>query len=62
MKKMKLKNQILIGNAAILAGLAIKYFYFRRSSLLSVVVTGILLLAMVNLIFFVRSREKGIGL
>ena len=58
--KLKLRIQISIVNALILAGLA--YKYFSGSPLRAIVITGILLLAMANLIFFVRSREKRTGL
>jgi len=58
--KMKLRYQILIVNAAILAGLA--YKYLSGSNLLPIAITGVVLLSMVNLIFLVRSREKRTGL
>jgi hypothetical protein len=58
--KIKLRDQIVVANAVVLAGLVFEYF--RGSSLRSIVVTGVLLLAMVNLTFFIRAQEKKSGL
>lgn len=55
MEKMKLKNQILLVNGAILAGLVFQYF--RGYPVLPILITGILLMAMANLIFFVRVQK-----
>ncbi len=53
--KIKLRAQIVIVNAAIVAGLVFEYF--RGSPLSSIVVTGVLLLVMVNLTFFIRRQR-----
>jgi len=53
--KMQLHNQILLVNVAILAGLAFKYF--RGTPLRVLVLTGVLLLAMANVIFLVRLQK-----
>jgi hypothetical protein len=55
MKKMKLQNQILIVNVAILAELAFEYF--RGSPIISIVVTGVSLLLLANVIFLVRVQK-----
>lgn len=57
---MKLRIQIVLVNAVILAGLVFEYF--RGAALHHVLLTGILLLAMINLMFFIRSQEKKSGL
>jgi hypothetical protein len=54
--KMKLKNQALIVNVAILAGLGFQYF--RGAPILAILIAGILLLLIVNVIFFVRLRKS----
>jgi len=53
--KMKLRDQILLANAALLAGIA--YKYFQGTPILHLVLGGIPLAAMVNLIFFVRMQR-----
>ena len=55
MKKMKLQNQILIVNAAILGGLVFEYF--RGSPIFAIVVSGVFLLLLANVIFFVRLQR-----
>jgi hypothetical protein len=52
---MKLQNQILIVNVAIVAELAFEYF--RGSPILSIVVTGVSLLLLANVIFLVRVQK-----
>jgi hypothetical protein len=55
MKKMKLQNQILIVNASILAGLILEYF--RGAPIIAIVVTGVFLLMLVNVIFYIRLQK-----
>jgi hypothetical protein len=55
MKNMKLRNQILIVNAAVLAGLG--FVYFQGSPLTIIIGCGIFLLLLVNAIFFFRMRR-----
>jgi hypothetical protein len=55
MKKMELQNQILIVNAAIVAGFAFEYF--RGSPVFSIAVTGVFLLLLANVIFIVRVQR-----
>ena len=57
MKSMKLINQALIVNVAILAALVFEYF--RGAPILVIAVSAIALLLMVNVIFFVRARRAG---
>jgi hypothetical protein len=52
---MKLQNQILIVNVAIVAELAFEYF--RGSPTFSIIVTGASLLLLANVIFVVRVRK-----
>ena len=52
---MKPRNQIVIVNTGIVAGLVVGYLW--RGSMLAVGVSGIFLLLLVNVIFFVRSRR-----
>jgi hypothetical protein len=51
----KQRNQIVLANVCILAGIAFQYF--RGFPLLHLAITGILILAVVNLIFFVRAQK-----
>ena len=55
MKSMNLMNQALLVNLAIFAALV--YEYFRGAPILAIAVTGIALVLMVNVIFFVRARR-----
>ena len=55
MNKIKLKNQIVLVNVAILAGLI--YQYFRGVPVLLLVIIGLLCFASVNLIFLVRAQK-----
>jgi len=55
MKKMPLRNQVVLVNVCILAGLF--YQYIRGNRMLPLIITGILLLAMANLIFYVRAQK-----
>ena len=55
MKKMSLRNQGLLVNAAILA--ALTFEYLRGNPVIAIVVSAILLLPLVNVIFFVRSQR-----
>lgn len=58
--KMKLRTQILLVNAGILAGLV--WEYFRGTRILAILVTGVLLLLMANIIFLVRlQRPKNLS-
>ena len=55
--KMKLENQALLVNVAILAGLGFEYF--RGAPILAILIAGTSLLLMVNMIFFIRwNRAK----
>jgi hypothetical protein len=54
-QKMKLKNQILIVNAAVLAGLVFEYF--RGVTIDILVLTAVFLLLLANIIFFIRLRK-----
>jgi hypothetical protein len=56
MEKMKLKNQIVLVNVAILAGFIFQHF--RGLTTLAIVITGVPLLALANLIFLVRLRRE----
>lgn len=59
-KKMKLRTQVVLVNACIVAGLL--WQYLRGARTLAVVLTGIPLLVMVNIIFFVRmERPKNLS-
>jgi hypothetical protein len=51
-QKIKLQNQILIVNVAILAGLAFEYF--RGITVGILVLCGVFLLPLANIIFFIR--------
>jgi uncharacterized membrane protein len=53
--RMGLKNQILLVNACILAGLVFEYF--RGAPMLSIVTAAIFLLLLVNVIFNVRLQR-----
>jgi hypothetical protein len=53
--KMKLKDQALLVNVAILAGLTFEYF--RGAPVPAILVAGALLLLTVNIIFLIRSRR-----
>jgi ABC-type multidrug transport system permease subunit len=55
MKKMKLQNQIVLVNASILAGLV--FGYFRGAPIFAIVVSGVVLLLLANVIFFIRVRK-----
>jgi hypothetical protein len=52
--KLKRHSQILIFNVGILGGIAI--VYLRGSPIASIVISGIFLLMLVNVIFFVLAR------
>jgi hypothetical protein len=51
----KQRNQVVLANVCILAGIAFQYY--RGFPLLHLAITGILILAAVNLIFFVRAQK-----
>jgi hypothetical protein len=53
--KMKLENQAVLVNVCIVAGLAFEYF--RGAPILAILIAGVLLLLVVNVIFFVRFRR-----
>jgi len=53
--KMKLRDQILLVNIAILAGLVFEYF--RGSLIVPVVIAGVVLLAAANATFFIRLQR-----
>ncbi|MGA3332564.1 MAG: hypothetical protein ABSC62_00225 [Terracidiphilus sp.] len=53
--KMKLENQAMLVNVCIFAGLAFEYF--RGATFLAILIAGVLLLLVVNVIFFVRFRR-----
>ncbi|MGA3136146.1 MAG: hypothetical protein ABSC88_09155 [Terracidiphilus sp.] len=57
--KMKLQNQILIVNAAILGGLVFEYF--RGSPIVAIMVSGVFLLLLANVIFFIRLQKAKKG-
>jgi len=52
---MKLQNQILLVNAAILGGLVFEYF--QGAPIVSIVLAGALLLLLANVIFFIRLQK-----
>jgi hypothetical protein len=54
-KKMELKNQILLVNAAVLAGLVFEYF--RGVPIFAIAIAGVFLLMFVNVIFWVRMQR-----
>jgi hypothetical protein len=53
---MKIRNQIVIVNVCILAGLV--YEYFKGAPVLAVFAAGMLLLILTNVIFFIRLRKS----
>ncbi len=55
MKTMKLENQIVIVNVAILAGLGFEYF--RGAPVVAIAISAVLLLLLVNVIFLVRVQR-----
>ena len=54
-KKMELKNQILLVNAAIFGGLVFEYF--GGAPIFAVAISGVFLLTFVNLIFWIRIQR-----
>ncbi len=54
-KNMPLKNQFLLVNICIVAGLILEYY--RGAPILAILITGIFLLLLVNIIFFIRFKR-----
>jgi len=53
--KMKLENQAMLVNVCIFAGLAFEYF--RGAPILAILIAGVVLLSVINVIFYARFRR-----
>ena len=53
--KMEFKNQVVLVNTCVIAGLILSYF--RGAPALIVLLTGVFFLLMVNIIFFIRMQR-----